>query len=149
MARGDGKKASAYEYNKGLGAYNHNSDTIAWAIVTDTYASIDANAATLNMSNLTVVASAGAYTSGTSIANKTWTQSGARSVLDGDDISIAANASNPITGRCMAFYNDTSATDDVIGVTDLTTDGTTAVDLTSGLTVTLAATGLADVEVNA
>lgn len=149
MARGDAKKASAYDKNKGDGDYNNGTDVFKWSLITDTFASVDANAATLNMSSVTEVASSGAYTAGTTIANTVWSQSGDTSTLDGDDFSVAANASNPTTGRCIAIYNDTSAADDIVAIVDITTDGSTAVDITPGLTYTVAATGIATTQVNA
>ena len=148
MARGDSKRASAYEYNKGLGAYNNSTDVFKWALVTDTYASIDANAATLNMSGVTKVASAGNYVADTTLANTSWAQSGATSTLDGDDFSFAADGANPTTARCLVIYNDTSAADDIVKVVDLTTDGSTPVDTTQGLTYTVNASGLVAVTVN-
>ena len=148
MAQGDSKKASAYEYNKGLGAYNNSTDVFKWSFVTDTYASIDANATALAIANVTVVSTAGNYTAGTTVASTTWTQSTDTTKLDGADFSFAANASNPITAKCLVIYNDTSTTDHIVTVVDLTTDGTTAVDTTQGFTYTINAGGICDSQVN-
>ena len=147
MARGDSKASAAYNQNAYNGAYNHSTDTIAWSLVSNTYASIDVNAASLALADLTIIASAGNYVAGTAWAGKTWAKSGATSTLDGDNITVAADAANPVTACCIAFYNDTSATDDVICVVDITTDGTTPVDLTNGFTDTIA--GLIQVTANA
>jgi hypothetical protein len=150
MARGDAKTAPSYILNSLNGDYNLTTDTIAWSLVTDQYSSINVNAAgTLTMSDLTVVASAGNYTAGTALASKSLSRSGATITIDGDDISVAADAANPITARCLAFYNDTSSNDDVLCVVDITSDGSTAVDLTNGFTDTLNALGLIQVTVNA
>lgn len=142
MAKGDAKTPVAFYRNALTGAYDLSSDVTSWSIVTNTYASVDANAASLNMSDLTVVATAGAYTSATTLANPTLSQSTNTVKFTGDNYSIAADPANPVTGRCIAYYDNTSATDDVLCLVDLTTDGTTAVDLTTGLNVTINANGL-------
>jgi len=149
MARGDSKRASAYEYNKGLGSYNNSTDVFSWSFVSDTYASIDVNAASLSMSDVTLVASGGNYTAGTTLANTTWAQSGDTSTLDADDFSFAADGANPTTVRCLVIYNNTSASDDILKVVDITTDGTTQVDTTQGFTYTVNASGVVQVQVNA
>ena len=148
MARGDSKRASAYEYNKGLGSYNNSTDTFAWSFVTNTYASIGENSSSLNISDLSVVASSGNYVSGSAIANTTWTQLTDTSTLDGDDFSFAANVANPVNVACLVIYNDTSASDDIVTIVDITTDGTTLVDTTQGFTYTVNAAGICQVQVN-
>lgn len=148
MARGDSKRASAYEHNKGLGAYNNATDSFRWSFVTDTFASIDANAASLNISDVTLVGAGGNYTPGTLIANTSWVQSGDTSTLDGDDFSFAADALNPTTVKCLVIFNDTSASDDILKIVDITTDGTTDVDTTQGFTYTVNADGIVETQVN-
>ena len=149
MARGDSKKASAYQYNSGLGTYNNNTDVFKWSFVTDTYASINANATALALADVTEVASAGNYAAKTTVANSAWSQTTDTSKLDGDDFTFAAHASNPITAKCLVIYNDTSTTDHIVTVIDLTTDGTTAVDTTQGFTYTVNANGVMTTQVNA
>ena len=148
MARGDSKRASAYEYNKGLGAYNNSTDVFKWSLVTDTYASINANATALAIADVTVVASAGNYVSATTVASTTWAQLTDTSTLDGADFSFAADGANPITGKCLVLYNDTSTTDHIVTIVDITTDGTTAADTTQGLTYTVNAAGICNSQVN-
>lgn len=148
MARNDTKKASAYEYNKGLAAYNNSTNVFKWALVTNTYASIDADATSLNLADFTVVASAGLYVANQTIASTTWAQTGDTSAIDGTDLSFAADGSNPTTGTCYIVYNDTSAADDVVCITDITTDGTTPVDTQLGFSVAFNAGGIASVQVN-
>lgn len=148
MARGDSKRASAYEYNKGLGSYNNSTDVFKWSLITDTFASVNANATALAMADVTEVATAGNYTAGTTIASTTWTQSTDTSTLDGADFSFAADPSNPITGKCVAIYNDTSTTDHIVAIVDITTDGTTAADTTQGFTYTINASGIVNSQVN-
>ena len=45
--------------------------------------------------------------------------------------TIAKNASNPTTIRCAVIYNDTSTSDDIYKVVDLTSDGSTAIIVVS------------------
>ena len=142
MARGDSKASVAFIEGALSGDYNLTSDTISWSLVTNTYASIDVTAATLNMSDVTVVASAGNYTSATTLASTALSKTGSNVKFDGADFSVAADPANPVTSKCIVYYDNTSASDDIICVTDLTTDGTTAVDLTTGINVTLNANGL-------
>ena len=150
MALNDSKKISEYDYRSGLGTYNNSTDVFKWVIVTDTYASIDANAVSLGIADLTKVASAGNYVQDSTLANSAWTRSGAVSKLDYDDVTYAAHASNPITGKTWVCYNDTSANKDVYKVVDMTTDsGTTAADTTQGFNLTVNAGGSGTVTTNA
>ena len=148
MAVGTSKRASAYIRGMGLGTYNNSTDVFKWCLVTNTYASIDANAATLNMSSVTKVASAGNYVQDTTIANTSWAQSTNTNTLDGDDFSFAADGSNPTTARCLVIYNDTSASDDILKIVDLTSDGSTPADTTLGFNYTVSASGLTYIQVN-
>ena len=94
---------------------------------------IDEDAVLIGIANYTKVASAGAYVQDTTLTNSAWTRTGSVSKLDYDDFSFAANASNPITGKTIAIYNDTSASKDVFKFIDMTADGgTTAADTTLG-----------------
>ena len=142
MARGDSKVISVnVGKNTVDGDYNGSTDTFSWVLVTNTYASIDANAASLALADLTAVAAGGNYAGKTALTGVTVTQSGAVATVDYDDITFASNGSNPTTATCLVIVNDTSVADDVIKVTDLTTDGTTPVDLTQGFTFTVNASG--------
>lgn len=148
MALGDTKRAAAYELQKGNGRYNNSTDTFNYVLVSNTFASINANAASLDLSDLTQVASGGSYTGPTALASVTWTQASNIITLDADNITLAANASNPTTATCLVVYNDTSAADDVVQVWDLTADGTTAPSLVNGLNFNFNASGLGQVTVN-
>lgn len=138
MAIGDAKAATAFVKKAFEGDYDLPTDTISWSFVTNPFASIDANAATLDMGDLTVVASSGNYTAGTALTGVTWTQAGNVATLDSDDISVAADAANPASVTCLAIYDNTSATDDVLVVVDLTNDGTTPQTTVNGFTDTIA-----------
>ena len=143
MARGDSKSFSEYSTDAGNGDYNNSTDTFKYVIVTNDYTSIDANVVNPKLADYTQVASAGAYVANTTLANTTWTRSGAVTTFDADDFSFAANASNPTTGKSILIYNDTSTGKSAICIVDLTTDGgTTAADTTQGLTYTVAAGGI-------
>ena len=149
MARGDSKKVSEYDFKSGEGAYNNSSDTFAYLLVTNTYASIDANTA-LNAASFTGATVGGNYAGKTALTGVTWTRAANVSTLDFiNGISITANGSNPTDAKCLVILNDTSAADDAFKIVDLTTDGTTAVDLTAGdFTYTVNASGSATVTTN-
>ncbi len=52
------------------------------------------------------------------------------STLDYADLTtILKNASNPATIRTAVIVNDTSTSDDIYKVVDLTSDGSTAIDV--------------------
>ena len=146
MARGDSKRFSEYDLESGNGTYNNSTDVFKWVIITNSYATVDADMLAPQLSSFTQVASAGTYVANTTIANTTWTRAAAISTLDGDDYSFAADGANPITGKAILIYNDTSVNKDALQVVDLTTDGgTTAADTTQGLTYTVAAGGISKV----
>ena len=148
MARGDSKKVSEYDLKSGDGAYNNSSDTFAYLLVTNTYASIDANTA-LNAASFTGATVGGNYAGKTALTGVTWTRAANVSTLDFNDISIAADGSNPTEAKCLVILNDTSAADDAFKIVDLTTDGATAVDLTAvDFTYTVNASGSATVTTN-
>jgi len=147
MARGDSKKVAEYDFQSGLGTYNNSTNTFAWLLVTNTYASLDANTV-LNAASVTGATIGGNYAGKTSLASVTWSRAGAVSTLDFADITFAADASNPIDAKCLVIMNDTIAGDPLLKIVDLTTDGTTAVDLTQGFTYTVNAAGSVTVTTN-
>ena len=147
--RGDSKKVSEYDLKSGGGAYNNSSDTFAYLLVTNTYASIDEDTA-LNAASFTGATVGGNYAGKTALTTVTWTRAANVSTFNFDDISILADPSNPTDAKCLVILNDTSAADDAMKIVDLTTDGTTAVDLTAGdFTYTVNASGSATVTTNA
>jgi hypothetical protein len=150
MAVGDSKRTSEYDYQQGLGKYNNGADVFKWVLITESYASIDADAVSIGIGNFTKVASSGAYVQDSTLASVTWTRSGAVTTLDFDDFSFAANGANPTTAKTLAIYNDTSTGDDVYKFVDLTTDsGVTPADTTLGFTYTVSASGSGTVTTNA
>lgn len=149
MPQGDAKSFAEYDYKAGNGDYNNSTDTFSWILVTDTFASIDANQANPNLASFTAATVGGNYAGKTALTGVTWTRTGDTSTLDFDAVTFAANASNPTDARCLVIVNDTSASDDAFRVTDLTTDGTTAVNLTQGFTFTPNASGAYELVSNA
>ena len=149
MALNATKKMSEYDHQSGLGTYNNNTDVFKWVIITEVYSSIDANAVAIGIANFTKVASAGAYVQDSTLANSAWNRAAAISKLDYDDVTYAANALNPVTGKTWVCYNDTSPNKDVFKVVDMTTnDGTTPADTTLGFNLTVNTAGSGTVTTN-
>lgn len=150
MALNDSKKVSEYDHRSGLGVYNNNTDVFKWVFVTQVYSAIDANSASLGIADLTKVASAGSYVQDLTLANSSWSRTAAISALDYDNISFAANASNPVTGKTWVCYNDTSPNKDIFKLVDMTADnGATAANTTLGFNLTVNAGGSGKVTTNA
>lgn len=144
MARGDSKQFSYYNDLMGEGVIDHTSDVLKWVFITESYASVVTSTVDAKLSDFTQVASSGNYVANSTIANTTWTFDGSQSTLDGDDWTFAADPSNPTTARCVLIYNDSTVSKNALKVVDLTTDGTTPVDTTTGaFTYTVNASGLA------
>lgn len=149
MALADSKKTSEYDHQSGLGAYNNNTDVFKYVIITDSYTAIDEDAVAIGIANYTKVASAGNYVQDTTLANSAWSRTDAISKLDFDDFNFAADGANPVTGKTIAIYNDTSANKDVFKFIDMTSDGgTTPADTTLGLNYTVNAGGSGTVTTN-
>ena len=148
MARGDSKNMAEYDFRSGQGQHNNSTDTFRYVFVTETFAATDANGSAASLSDFTQVPSSGNYTANTDLANVSWVRAANVSTLDYDDFSIAADANNPTTATCMIIYNSTSANDTVLKIIDLTTDGTTAVDMTQGYTHQVNAAGTATLTTN-
>ncbi len=147
MARGDSKNVAEYDLRSGDGAYNNSADAFAFLLVTNTFASLDANTV-LNAASFTGATIGGNYAGKTALAGVTWTRAANVSKLDYTDITFAADGANPIDAKCLAILNDTSAADDCLKIVDLTTDGTTAVDTTQGFTLTVNAAGAFTITAN-
>lgn len=72
---------------------------------------------------------------GKTLSSVTWSESAGTVTFDVDNVTVAVNASNPTTAKVCIIYNDTDTNKRAIGFMDLTTDGTSAVDLTNGATI--------------
>lgn len=143
MARGDIKSFTDYALESGQGDYNNSTDVFKWVILTDNYTAVDTDVADPKLADFTQVASAGNYVANSTIANTTWTKAGATVTLTGDSWNYTANGANPITGKSILIYNDTSVDKSALAIVDLTTDGgTTPADTTQGLTYTVNASGI-------
>ena len=143
MALSDSKKTSEYNLDEGEGKYNNATNVFKWVFITEVYSAIDANAANVGIAQYTKVASAGNYVQDTTIANTTWSKTGAVSKLTGDSWNFAANASNPATGKTLAIYNHTSTNKDVFCFVDMA-----AGDTTPGFVYTVNAGGIATTTTN-
>lgn len=142
MAVGDSKIFRDFVLKVNEGAYNEG-DTWTLAFVSNTYATIDATAANPVLADVTVV-SGGNVSAAYNLASFAITRSGTTVTYDAADIgAITKNASNPTTVRCAYLYNNTSASDDGFCVFDLTTDGSTALDLVNNdFTFSFGASGI-------
>lgn len=130
MAAGDSKLAQEYPLQAGTGAYNNTSDTFRIFFCSDTFAAIDATQTPFNLSDVTQVGGGNFPIAGIVLTSVTWTRSGAVSTLDYADLAtILKDGSNPATIRTAVIVNDTSTSDDIYKVVDLTSDGSTAIDV--------------------
>ena len=130
MAAGDSKLAQEYPLQAGKGEYNNSSNTFRIFFCSDTFAAIDATQTPFNLSDVTQVGGGNFPIAGVVLSSITWTRSGAVSTLDYADLAtIVKNASNPATIRTAVIVNDTSTSDDIYKVVDLTSNGTTAIDV--------------------
>jgi hypothetical protein len=150
MALSDSKKTSQYDLEKGDAKYTNSTDVFKWVFITEGYLAIDEDALDVGITNYTKVVSAGLYVQDTTIANTTWTKSGAISTLSGDSFSYGADGANPTTGKTVAIYNDTSTNKDVVCFIDMTNDGGvgTGADTTLGFNYNVNAAGIATTTTN-
>lgn len=130
MAAGDSKLAQEYPLQAGNGRYNNSTNAFRIYFCSDTYASINASAAPLNLGSVTQVGGGNFPLSGITLTNVSWTRSGAVSTLDYDDLApILKDAANPTNIRTAVIVNDSSPADDIYKIIDLTADGSTAIDV--------------------
>lgn len=142
MAAGDSKiyRDAVLKLNEGVYA---EADTWTITFVSDTYASLSADATNPVLANVTPV-SGGNVSAVNNLASFAITRSTTTVKFDATDLStISKNASNPTTVKCAVLYNNTSASDDLIAAWDLTTDGTTSLDLVNNdFTFSFGASGI-------
>ena len=128
MAAGDSKLFNEYVLKERQGAY---AQANAWrlAFVSNTFASLSADLANPTISSVTVT-SGGNVAASYLLGSVAYTRSTNVIKFDAADIAqILKNASNPADVRCAVVYNDTSASDDLVQVFDMTADGSAALDL--------------------
>jgi hypothetical protein len=128
MAAGDSKIFNEFILKLNNQTYGV-SDVKSLAFVSNTFAAISADLANPNLASVTVV-SGGNVAASYTLASAVMSRSTNVIKFDATDIgTITKNASNPTGVRCAVVYNNTSASDDLIQIFDMTADGTTAVDL--------------------
>jgi hypothetical protein len=142
MAAGDSKLFNEYVLQERKGTY---AEADAWrlAFVSNTYASVSADLATPTISSVTVT-SGGNVAASYLLASAAYTRATNVIKFDATDIGqILKNASNPADVKCAVIYNDTAAGDPLVQIFDLTTDGSTSLDLVNNdFTFTFGAGGL-------
>lgn len=134
MAKGDIKSFhDILPYYRGT--INFDSDQLAFALLSDTYASISQGASSPTLGSFTECSAGGNYSAGGVNLTLDNTETGGVHTIKLDTgvfvsgtITIDLDASNPTDARCGLFYSKT-ASDAAFAVVDLTDDGSTAVDL--------------------
>lgn len=127
MAAGDAKYFRDFILKNNRGDYAVG-DTWTLAFISDQYSTVNADATNPVLADVTVV-SGGNVAAAYNLASFTITRATTTITFDAADIGqILKDAGNP-SPRCAVIYNNTSASDDLVQVYDLTTDGTTALDL--------------------
>ena len=127
MAAGDSKIFSEYALKSSKGSYSV-SDVWKVVFISNTYASISTDLANPTLASVTAV-SGGNVAASYTIASTAHTRDANVIKFDGVDLlKIDKHASNPTDLRCAVVCNDTSASDDLVQVYDMTADGT-ALDL--------------------
>ena len=142
MAAGDGKIFNEYVLKERQGVYAQ-ADAWRLAFISDTYASVSDDLATPNISSVTVT-SGGNVAASYLLASVAYTRATNVIKFDATDLAqILKNASNAADVRCAVIYNDTSAADDLVQIYDMTSDGSTALDLVNNdFTFTFGAGGI-------
>jgi hypothetical protein len=142
MAAGDSKLFNEYVLKERRGDYSQ-SDTWSLAFVSDTYASINADNANPNLSVVTVT-SGGNVSSSYTLTGVAYSRATSTITFSANNIGqILKDAANPSDVRCAVIYNDTSTSDDLVQVFDMTSDGSTALDLVNNdFTFSFAASGI-------
>lgn len=142
MATGDSKIFNEYVLQERKGTYDEGDD---WrlAFISNTYASVSADLATPTISSVTVT-SGGNVAASYLLASIAYTRATNVIKFDAADIGqILKNASNPADVKCAIVYNDTEVGDPLVQIFDLTTDGSTSLDLVNNdFTFTFGAGGI-------
>lgn len=127
MAQGDAKNFNVFVNKLTRGEYNE-ADVLSLAFVSDEYGSVSSNDATPTLSDLTVV-SGGNVSASYTLQNVTYNRVDEDTFIACDNLAtIEKDPSNP-SPLCAVVYNDTSTNDELYKIYDLTTDGTTGLDL--------------------
>ena len=122
------------QFVEDMGAELHNlaSDTLRIAL-TNTAPTVATDAVLVD---ITEIADGNGYTSGTSgeVTTTTWSETAGTATLAGDDTVFTAAGGAIAQFRYAVLYNDTSASDSLIGYWDYES----AIDLANGETFTVA-----------
>ena len=141
MAAGDTKLFNQFILRDRQGSYALADD---WriAFISNTYASVSSDLASPTISSVTVT-SGGNVAASYALANESLSRSTSVVAFDADDIgTIAKNASNPTDVRCAVLYNVT-VTNELAQIWDMTTDGSTPLDLVNNdFTFSFGASGI-------
>jgi hypothetical protein len=153
MARGELKTFDYYPYNAGLKLYNNSTDSFKYALLSTAFASVGKATVDPTIASFTEVAAGGNYsTGGNALAGVAWTigvVSAGVTGLDFTDIALTKQAGSPTTAKTMLIVNSTAGNRSYHAI-DLTTDGTTAIDLVNNdLSVAFAAGGTVNITVTA
>ena len=150
MARGDLKTFQYYPFNAGKKLYDNVNDAFKYALITDAYASVSVSTVDPTLASFTEAAAGGNYTSGgNALGGNAWTIASGVTKLDFTDISMLKAAGNPGTAKCLLIINATAG-NRCYHVIDLTSDGTTAVDLVNNdLSVAFNVNGTVNISVDA
>lgn len=142
MAQGDAKLLSDFILKVNKGDYDE-TDTFAIAFLSDAYSTVDTDATNPQLSGYTVT-SGGNIPASTTLANVTITRALTTVSFNADSpATFLKDALNPADARTIVVYDNTSANDDLIVAFDLTTDGTTPLDLVNNdLTFSFGAGGI-------
>jgi hypothetical protein len=128
MAAGDSKLFNEYVLNERKGEYAE-ADVWSLAFVSNAYASISTDLATPTLSSVAVT-SGGNVAASYTLGSATYTRATNVIKFNATGIgTILKDPSNPADLRCAVVYNNTSAADDLVQIYDMTTDGSTALDL--------------------
>ena len=128
MAQGDAKLFRDFALKSNQGDYS-DADTSSIAFLSDTYSAVDIEATNPQLSGFTVT-SGGNISAVTNLAGYTFTRATTTITFDATDPStFPKNASNTADVRSLLVYNNTSTNYDAYQVFDLTSDGTTPLDL--------------------
>lgn len=142
MAQGDAKLLRDYVLKATKGVYLE-ADTYSLVFLSDTFASISIDVTNPQLSLYTQT-TGGNITGPINLSNFTITRATTTITFDADDTAtILKNASNPADVRTLLIINDTSTNNDSYQVFDMTTDGTTPLDLVNNdLDFTFGASGI-------
>jgi len=114
--------------------WNMGSDSFKVALLSTQYGSVAVSTATPTVSDFTECSAGGGYTTGGEAATVTSSEASGTYTfrLNASITWTSAGSGDPTDVRTAVVVNDTDASDTLVCAIDMTTDGTTALDMTSG-----------------